>query len=65
MVGSSLEVSPANGLPRLAKQGGAKVVFVNKDASEMDSIADMTFVGALCEELLPLVVNALKAPVGN
>jgi len=60
VVGSSLEVSPANELPRLAKRGGAKVVFVNKDASEMDSIADMTFVGALCEELLPLVVDALK-----
>lgn len=41
MVGSSLAVSPANFLPGLAKEYDAKVIFINKDRTAMDEIADI------------------------
>lgn len=39
-VGSSLVVSPAADLPRLAKQCGARLVIVNRDPTPLDSLAD-------------------------
>lgn len=38
--GSSLTVSPANMFPILAKENGAKLVIVNRDATPLDSMAD-------------------------
>ena len=40
-VGSSLVVYPAAGFPALAKQNGAKLVILNRDPTELDSIADV------------------------
>lgn len=39
-VGSSLVVTPAADLPRLAKNHGAVVVIINRDPTPLDSIAD-------------------------
>jgi len=40
-LGSSLVVEPAASLPRLAKEHGATLVIVNRDATPLDAIADL------------------------
>lgn len=40
-IGSSLVVYPAAGFPALAKENGAKLVILNRDATELDSLADL------------------------
>lgn len=46
MIGSSLLVSPANFLPPRAKQCGAKVIFINRDHTPLDGIADIFIKGS-------------------
>ncbi|TFF85047.1 MAG: hypothetical protein EU518_01780 [Promethearchaeota archaeon] len=46
MVGSSLLVTPANFLPPLAKRNNAKVIFINKEDTMMDEIADVFLKGS-------------------
>ena len=41
VLGSSLVVYPAAGLPVLARRNGARLVIVNREATEMDEIADL------------------------
>lgn len=41
VIGSSLEVYPANTLPEMAVQNGAKLVIVNLSATPMDHLADI------------------------
>jgi len=41
VLGSSLQVSPANQLPIEAKRNGAKLVIVNMEPTELDVIADL------------------------
>ena len=40
-IGSSLVVYPAAGFPALAKESGAKLVILNRDSTELDSLADL------------------------
>ena len=40
-IGSSLVVYPAAGFPALAKRNGAKLVILNREATPLDSLADM------------------------
>jgi NAD-dependent deacetylase len=40
-IGSSLVVYPAAGFPVLAKRNGAKLVIVNREATDLDGIADL------------------------
>lgn len=40
-MGSSLVVEPAAGLPRLAKEHGARLVILNRDETPLDSMADL------------------------
>ena len=40
-IGSSLRVQPAAGLPILAKRNGARLVILNREATELDVIADL------------------------
>ena len=39
-IGSSLKVYPAAGLPILARNNGAKLVILNREPTELDSIAN-------------------------
>ncbi len=39
-IGSSLKVYPAAGLPILAKKHGAKLIIINREATELDAISD-------------------------
>jgi NAD-dependent deacetylase len=41
VLGSSLVVFPAAGFPLLAKQNGAKLVIINREATDQDSLADL------------------------
>ena len=46
MVGSSLLISPANFLPSIAKQFGAKLIFINRDNTVMDDLVDVFLKGS-------------------
>lgn len=51
VLGSSLQVSPANWFPRLAKANGARLVIMNREPTPLDSLADLTLSGAIGEQL--------------
>jgi NAD-dependent deacetylase len=51
VLGSSLVVYPAAGFPLKAKQGGAKLIIVNREPTEQDRFADLV----LNEEIGPLL----------
>ena len=54
-IGSSLKVYPAAGLPILAKNNGAKLVILNREPTELDSIANEVInkeIGETLEHLL-------------
>ena len=40
-IGSSLVVYPAAGFPGVAKRSGASLVILNRDPTELDSLADL------------------------
>ena len=42
-IGSSLVVQPAASLPLMAKEKGAKLVIINKNATPLDTFADIVF----------------------
>jgi NAD-dependent deacetylase len=50
-VGSSLVVTPAADLPRIAKDRGARLVIINRDPTPLDSIADATLRDSIGEVL--------------
>jgi NAD-dependent deacetylase len=50
-IGSSLVVTPAADLPRIAKDHGARLVIINRDPTPLDSIADAVLRGSIGETL--------------
>ena len=59
VLGSSLVVRPACGLPIIAKQAGAKLIIVNREETPLDGIADLVLhdeIGPLMTKTLTLVV---------
>ena len=57
-VGSTLQVSPANGVVVVAKRSGAKVVIVNGEATDFDRFADKVVVGAITPALRAILAAA-------
>ena len=57
VVGSSLVVYPAAGLPVIAKQQGAKLVIINREPTELDGIADLVINAEIGVTLSALVNN--------
>jgi NAD-dependent deacetylase len=55
VVGSSLVVSPASSLPRLAKHGGAALAIINRDPTPLDALADVVINGDAAPALTTLV----------
>ncbi|UUZ94879.1 NAD-dependent deacylase [Paenibacillus sp. P25] len=51
VLGSSLQVSPANQLPKQAKQRGAKLVIVNREPTPLDHYADLVIHSSIGEVL--------------
>jgi NAD-dependent deacetylase len=58
MIGSSLLVSPANLMPQIAKQCGAKIIFINRDNTAMDELADI-FIKGSGGEILDQIMRRL------
>ncbi len=63
-IGSSLVVTPAADLPRIAKERGAKLVIINRDATPLDAIADEVLCG-LIGERLSTIDRAVQAYSGK
>ncbi|MFX1258631.1 MAG: NAD-dependent deacetylase [Promethearchaeota archaeon] len=59
MVGSSLVISPANFMPGIAKQSGAKVIFINRDETLMDALADVFLKGS-AGEIFTALIKTIK-----
>jgi NAD-dependent deacetylase len=59
MIGSSLEVSPAALLPTMAKRNKSKVLFINKDPTRQDAIADVIVRGKAGENL-PKIMESVN-----
>jgi NAD-dependent deacetylase len=57
-VGSSLQVYPAAGFPLLAKKNGARLVIVNREATDLDAIADLVINDEIGPCLSALLSNA-------
>jgi NAD-dependent deacetylase len=55
-IGSSLVVTPAADLPCVAKEHGARLVIINRDATPLDPIADATLRGSIGELLTTINV---------
>lgn len=58
IVGSSLQVYPAAGIPRLAREHGAELCIINAEPTPFDSAASMVIHGK-AGELLPEIVRRL------
>jgi NAD-dependent deacetylase len=59
VVGSSLVVSPANDMPRVALRSGARLVIINQGETPMDRSCHLRFEEKI-GEVLPPAVNKLK-----
>jgi len=57
--GSSLVVTPAADIPRVALQSGARLVIINKGETPLDRVAHLRF-GERTGEVLPPAVDRLK-----
>jgi NAD-dependent deacetylase len=57
-IGSSLVVTPAADLPRMAKERGARLVIVNRDPTPLDPIADAKVRGSISEILSAIDASA-------
>ncbi|MNR90157.1 NAD-dependent protein deacetylase [compost metagenome] len=51
VLGSSLQVSPANYFPQVAKARGAKLVILNREPTALDALADLRLDGTIGETL--------------
>ena len=56
-VGSSLVVTPAAGMPRVALQAGARLVIINQGETPLDSAAHLRFEEKISEVLPPAVAR--------
>jgi NAD-dependent deacetylase len=56
-IGSSLAVWPAAGFPLMAKNGGARLVIINNEATEQDDVADLVIRHDIGETLAPFAGN--------
>jgi len=55
-IGSSLKVYPAAGLPILARKNGAKLVILNREPTELDSIANKVINKEIGDTLVKLLL---------
>ena len=64
VVGSSLVVSPANEIPKIALRSGARLVIINQGETPMDRICHLRFEEKI-GEVLPPAVDKLKDLMKN
>jgi len=56
-IGSSLVVWPAAGFPLMAKRNGARLVILNREATELDDVADLVIRGDIGTVLSPFIAH--------
>ncbi len=56
-IGSSLVVWPAAGFPLMAKRNGARLVIINRDATEFDDLADLVVHDDIGSVLAPFIAH--------
>jgi len=56
-IGSSLVVWPAAGFPLLAKRSGARLVVINREATDFDDMADLVVRADIARTLKPFVAH--------
>ena len=56
-VGSSLVVWPAAGFPLMAKRNGARLVIINREPTEFDSVADLVVRADIGDVWRPLIAH--------
>ena len=56
-VGSSLVVWPAAGFPLMAKRNGARLVIINREATEFDAVADLVVPEDIGTVLAPFIAH--------
>lgn len=61
IVGSSLQVYPAAGIPRLARESGAELCIINAEPTPFDSVASIVIQGK-AGEVLPEIVRRIPVP---
>ncbi|MFX1399082.1 MAG: NAD-dependent deacetylase [Promethearchaeota archaeon] len=59
LVGSSLRVAPANYMPSIAKENGAKTIFINNEPTAMNHLADI-FLESMSAPVLKKIIEKLK-----
>ena len=64
MIGSSLLVSPANDLPQMAVEAGAKLLIINQEPTPLDQLATWT-IRVKAAEILPAIAQAIMADNPN
>ncbi len=64
VVGSSLVVQPAAYIPLRAKQGGAKLVIINRDPTPHDGYADIVINGS-AGEIMTQILGKVRGKMGN
>ena len=64
VVGSSLVVQPAAHMPLRAKQGGAKLVIINRDPTPHDEYADVVINGS-AGEIMERILRKVQEKIGN
>jgi NAD-dependent SIR2 family protein deacetylase len=62
-IGSSLVVSPANDMPRVALEGGARLILLNRGETPFDTLADLRIEAGI-GQVLPAVAEQVKRRVG-
>jgi NAD-dependent deacetylase len=56
-IGSSLVVWPAAGFPLVAKRSGARLVIINRDATDFDDVADLVVRADIGRTLAPFITH--------
>jgi NAD-dependent deacetylase len=59
MIGSSLEVQPANQFPLVAHQAGARLIFINRTATPYDDLAAVRF-SESAGQVMTLLAESLR-----
>ena len=57
VIGSSLAVQPAASFPALARQGGARLVIINREPTPLDALADLCLRGEIGPLLAPFLTQ--------
>lgn len=63
-IGSSLVVSPANDMPRVALEAGARLILLNRGETPFDEVAHL-HISAGIGEVLPPVVERVRQQLGS